>query len=116
MAQTGRLRWNIRCAISFNTLAESFGPMLLSQVEDTFTRNRESIERIAKRLISGGRPSDAEGWCGFALLIARCMRDKQEAPPGGRGLKLLGTARRVSPPGMRSLHAFPGSPRNLAFS
>jgi hypothetical protein len=52
---------NIRCAISFNTLAQSFGATLPSQAEDAFLQNREPIERIAKRLLSGGRPADADG-------------------------------------------------------
>ncbi len=53
---------NIRCTISFNTLAQSFGAALPSQAEDAFVQHRESIERIAKRLISGGRPTDPDGW------------------------------------------------------
>ena len=53
---------NIRCSISFNTLAQSFGAPLPSQAEDAFVQHRQSIEQIAQRLISGGRPDDADGW------------------------------------------------------
>lgn len=53
---------NIRCSISFNTLAQSFGAALPSQTEDAFVQHRQSIERIAERLVSGGRPADADGW------------------------------------------------------
>ena len=52
---------NIRCSISFNTLAQSFGAES-SQAEDAFVLHRQSIAQIAKRLISGGRPDDADGW------------------------------------------------------
>jgi hypothetical protein len=53
---------NIRCTISFKTLARSFGATLPAQAEDAFVQHRQSIEHIVKRLISGGRPSDADGW------------------------------------------------------
>ena len=53
---------NIRCSISFNTLAQAFGAPLPSQAEDAFVQYRQSIERTAERLISGGRPVDADGW------------------------------------------------------
>jgi hypothetical protein len=52
---------NIRCTISFNTLAQSFGAAS-SQAEDAFVQYRQSIEKIAERLVSGGRPTDADGW------------------------------------------------------
>jgi hypothetical protein len=52
----------IKCTISFDTLAESFGAKLSSRAEDIFEQNRTSIEHIAKRLIFGGRPVDANGW------------------------------------------------------
>ena len=52
---------NIRCTISFNTLAQSFGAES-SQAEDAFVLHRQSIEQIAERLISGARPADADGW------------------------------------------------------
>ena len=52
---------NIRCTISFNTLAQSFGAES-SQAEDAFVQHRQSIEQIAERLVSGGRPTDADGW------------------------------------------------------
>jgi len=53
---------NMRCTISFNTLTQSFGAAQPSQFEAAFVRHRQSIEDIAKRLISGGRPADADGW------------------------------------------------------
>src|SRR5215831_17395423 len=53
---------DIGCAISFNTLAQSFGAALPSQAQDAFVQHRQSIEQVAKRLISGGRPTDADGW------------------------------------------------------
>ena len=53
---------NIRCSISFNSLAQSFGAPLPSQAEDAFVQHRKSIDQIAQRLISGGRPADADGW------------------------------------------------------
>jgi len=53
---------NIRCMISFETLAHSFEATLPLQAERVFTRNRAAIERIAQRLVSGGRPGDAAGW------------------------------------------------------
>jgi len=52
---------SIWCTISFNTLALSFGAES-SQAEGAFVQHRQSIEQIAKRLISGGRPTDADGW------------------------------------------------------
>ena len=55
-------RYNIRCMISFDTLEHSFEPTLPLQAERVFTQNRATIERIAQRLISGGRPGDAAGW------------------------------------------------------
>jgi len=56
-----RLPASSPCTISFNTLALSFGAES-SQAEDAFVQHRQSIEQIAKRLISGGRPTDADGW------------------------------------------------------
>lgn len=53
---------NIRCAIAFDTLTYSFGAMLPSQTEDVFIQNRVSIEVIASKLVSGGRPVNADGW------------------------------------------------------
>ena len=53
---------SIRCMISFDTLAQSFGATLPLQAESVFTRNRATIERVAQKLISGGRPGDADGW------------------------------------------------------
>jgi len=54
--------YNIRRMISFETLAHSFGATLPLQAERVFTRNRATIERIAQRLVSGGRPGDGDGW------------------------------------------------------
>jgi len=53
---------NIRCAISFHTLADSFGALTSSKTEDVFIQNRESIEGIAKKLVSEGRPVNDDGW------------------------------------------------------
>src|SRR5262249_2897681 len=53
---------NIRCSISFNPLAQSFGAPLASQAEDAFVQHRQSIDQIAQRRVSGGRPVDADGW------------------------------------------------------
>ena len=53
---------NIRCAIAFDTLARSFGAILPSRAEDVFTQNRESIEGIAKKLVSEGRSVNDDGW------------------------------------------------------
>jgi len=48
------------------------GAMLPLQAERIYTRNRRRIERIAQRLISGGRPGDRDGWMWIlALLTAR---------------------------------------------
>ena len=55
-------RRHIRCIISFETLAQSFGATLPLQAESVFTRNRMTIERIAQKLIAGGRPGDGDGW------------------------------------------------------
>jgi len=55
-------RRNIKCIISFETLAQSFDATLPIQAERVFTRNRPTIEGIAQRLISGGRPDDGDGW------------------------------------------------------
>jgi len=52
---------NIWCSISFNALALSFGTAS-SQYEGAFVHHRQSIERIAERLIADGRPADADGW------------------------------------------------------
>jgi hypothetical protein len=55
-------RYNIRCMISFDTLAHSFGATLPLQAERVFTQNRAIIERIAQKLISDGRPGNRAGW------------------------------------------------------
>jgi Protein of unknown function (DUF1488) len=55
-------RRHIRCIISFETLAQSFEATLPLQAESVFMRNRAAIERVAQRLISGGRPDDGDGW------------------------------------------------------
>jgi hypothetical protein len=53
---------NIRCAISFDTLADSFGAMQSSDMEDVFILQREAIEAIAQKLVSAGRPVSADAW------------------------------------------------------
>jgi len=53
---------NIRCAISFHTLTDSFCALTSSKTEDVFIQNRESIEGIAKKLVSEGRPVNDDGW------------------------------------------------------
>jgi hypothetical protein len=42
---------NTRCSISYITLAQSFGAGSPSQAEDAFVQHRQSIERIAERLV-----------------------------------------------------------------
>jgi hypothetical protein len=53
---------HIKCIISFETLAQSFMATLPLQAESVFTRNRATIEQVAQKLISGGRPDDSDGW------------------------------------------------------
>jgi len=53
---------HIKCIISFDTLAQSFAATLPLQAESVFTRNRATIEQVAQKLVSGGRPGDGDGW------------------------------------------------------